>query len=71
MIRASDIDDWFEHHKLSANQAAACERLRQRGHALAMAIIEESPSSADQSAAIRLVRQAVWTANAGIACGGK
>jgi len=37
---------------------------------LALVILEHTPPSADQSAAIRKVREAVMTANASIACGG-
>ena len=37
---------------------------------LATAILNNVPPSADQSTAIRLVREAVMTANAGIACEG-
>ena len=38
---------------------------------LAETIVLNTPASADQTAAIRLIREAVMTANAAIACDGK
>lgn len=37
----------------------------------ARAVVALTPSSADQVAAVRKIREAVFTANAAIACGGK
>ena len=64
------IDEIFKYHAPSPDQCVAYEKLRSSGRDLAVAIIELTPPSADQSAAIRLVREAVMTANAAIALGG-
>lgn len=66
------LDNWFSHHP-PADMAVAAryERIRAAGKALAEVISRETPPSADQTAAVRKVREAVMTANAAIACGGR
>ena len=64
-----EIDHLFTYHPPNDGQAEKYDRLRAAGHFLAMMILELVPPGADQSAAIRKVREAIMTANAGIACG--
>lgn len=70
-IEQSALDNWFKYHKPTDGQPEKYEELRAAGKVLAETIVRLTPPSADQSAAIRLVREAVFTANAAIACGGK
>lgn len=65
------IDNWFTHHAPTPEQIVSYQELRKFGAMLAHAIALHCPSSADQTAAIRKVREAVMTANAAIACGGR
>jgi hypothetical protein len=65
------LDNWFSHHPPTDDQTGRYERLRGAGKAFAEAIVRETPASADQTAALRHVRDAVMTGNAAIACGGK
>ena len=65
------IENWFTHHAPSPPQIEAYQVLRERAKQLAYAIYGLCPASADRSAAIRLLRESVMTANASIACGGK
>lgn len=65
------IDNWFSYHPPQGDDAARYQRLRVAGKTFAEAIARETPPSADRTAAIRHVRDAVMTANAAIACGGK
>ena len=65
------IDNWFSYHAPQGDQAERYGRIREAGAAFARVIEAETPASADQTAAIRKVREAVMTANAAIACGGK
>lgn len=65
------IENWFTYHAPTPEQQAQYERLRDAGKSMAYAIIANTPPSADQTAALRLLREAVMTANAAIACGGK
>ena len=64
------INEWFVYHAPTGDQPAKYVAIREAGKALALAIVDNTPGCADQSAAIRKVREAVMTANAAIACGG-
>ena len=65
------IDNWFTYRAPKGDQAERYERIRAAAKRFAHVIREETPPSADQSAAFRKVREAVMTANAAIACGGR
>jgi hypothetical protein len=67
----ADLDNWFTYHAPSSDQQAHYVAIRDAAKAFAATILEHSPASADQTAAIRKVREAVMTANQSIACGGK
>ena len=71
MISKYEIENWFTYHAPTAEQQAHYVAIRDAAKAFAAVLVEHSPSSADQTAAIRFVRQAVMTANQAIACGGK
>ncbi len=71
MITQEQLDNWFQYHAATQEQAAKYVELRAAGKAMAEAIVRLTPPSADQTAAIRKVREAVFTANAAIACEGK
>ena len=70
MITPEHLKNWFTYHAPDEMQKVAYEELRNRGLDLAKAIVDLCPDSADTTAAVRLVRQAVMTANSAIACGG-
>ena len=65
------IDNWFTYHPPDQDQTSAYNRIREQGRKLAFVIRDCCPESADATAAIRKIREAVMTANASIACGGK
>lgn len=62
-----DLDNIFSYHAPTPEQLPKYDALRAAAKEFARAIIEKTPASADQSAAIRHVREAVMTANAAIA----
>lgn len=64
----SQIENWFRYHPPKGDQAERYERIRASAKDLAMVIAECTPLSADQTAALRQLRQCVMTANASIAC---
>lgn len=66
-----DLDDVFSYHPPTGNQISQYEAIRATGKVLANVILENTPKCADQSAALRKVREAVMTANAAIALNGK
>jgi hypothetical protein len=72
MITKLDLEHWFTYHPPQTDkEVAAYEDIRAAGYNLAEIILENTPEGADQSAAIRLVRQSVMQANAAIACRGR
>lgn len=66
-VNRDNIDEVFTFHAPSEEQQKSYQRLRTEAQALAQAILEEVPVCGDQQAAIRKVREALMTANAGIA----
>lgn len=72
MITPEQLDNWFMHHPpANEEQVQNYQAIRAAGKSLAQAIVALTPPSADQTAAVRKVREAVMTANAAIACQGK
>lgn len=55
---------------ITAEQSRAYATIRAAGKTLALAILQSVPKCADRTAAIRKVREAVMTANAGVALDG-
>jgi len=68
MITDAEIENWFSYHTPTNEQRIKYVDIRDAAKILAYVIIKNTPSSADQSAAIRLLRECVMTANAAIAC---
>jgi hypothetical protein len=71
MIDDATLQNWFTYHAPSADDLPHFAAIRDKALEFAKVIVENSPSSADQTVAIRKVREAVMIANAAIACGGK
>lgn len=63
----AELDNLFTHHPPHGDQAARYGRIRESARQFAEVILLSAPQSADRSAAIRKVREAVMTANAAIA----
>lgn len=68
---AFDLDDLFSYHPPTPEQLEHYRAVREGAKSFAQVILDHTPPSADQSAAIRLLRQVVMTANASIALEGK
>jgi len=68
MIRRADINSWFSYHAPTEAQIVAYKEIRQVAKSFAEVVLRHTPISADQTAAIRKIREAVMTANASIAC---
>ena len=67
-IKAADIDNLFTHHPPKGDQAERYQNIREIAKELALLMVKYCPPSADTSAAIRLLRESVMTANSAIAC---
>lgn len=64
------IDNVFSYHSPATEQIPKYEALRASAKAFAECVIEHCPSSADRTAALRKIREAVMTANASVALDG-
>ena len=69
--RQMDVDHVFTYHAPTHEQWAKYEAVRQAARNFAVVILNDVPAGADQSAALRKVREAAMTANAAIALGGR
>jgi hypothetical protein len=71
MGRFSDdaIDNIFTYHPPTGDQPQRYEAIREAARTFAKILVKNTPAGADQSAAVRHLREAVFTANAGIALG--
>ena len=58
----------FTYHPPQDGDQERYVAIREAGLAFARTLVEQTPPSADQTAALRKVREAVFTANAAIAC---
>ncbi len=65
-----DIEGIFTYHKPTEGQPEKYQKIREVAKIMAHVIVENTPACADQTAAIRKLREAVMTANASIALGG-
>jgi hypothetical protein len=70
MTLEEKINEMFTYHAPDPNQKVRYQNIREKAKEFARVIYENTPACADQSAAIRLVREAVMTANASIALRG-
>lgn len=65
------IDELFTYHSPVNDQPRRYELIRTKAREFAHVICDNTPVGPDQSASIRLLREAVMTANAAIALEGK
>lgn len=65
------IENWFTYHRPTEDQIPLYESLRDGAKAFACVVMNCVPACADRTVALRKIREAVMTANAAIACGGK
>jgi hypothetical protein len=65
------LDDIFSYHAPEGTQPSQYAAIREGAKAFAQILVENTPPSADQTAAIRKLREAVMTANAAVALNGQ
>lgn len=68
MITENDLANWFTYHPPVGDQIQRYAMLRDAARDFAQVVIALTTPSADQTAAVRKIREAVMTANAAIAC---
>jgi hypothetical protein len=67
-INRDQIDNWFTYHPPTGDQAQRYELMRMDFKRLAEKIIERTPCCADQTAALRMLRECAMAVNQTIAC---
>jgi hypothetical protein len=68
MSTTEDLENWFTYHPPKADQQERYVELREHFHRTALAILTLTPVCADQTAALRVLREAAMAANQIIAC---
>lgn len=71
MIMSKDLENWFTYHPPQPEDIPKYTAIREAALKFATVLVDNTPASADQSAAMRKLRECVTTANMSIACGGK
>lgn len=69
-VNKDNLDEVFKYHAPKEGQPEKYEKIRAAAKEFARVILENTPACADQSAALRLVREAGFTANAAVALEG-
>lgn len=64
----AQLDDWFRYHRPKEGQAQRYEAIRAAGKRFAVTVTALCPDSSERDAAIQHIREAVYNANAAIAC---
>lgn len=67
-ITQGELDNWFTYHSPIGNQSERYEAIRNKAKELAELFVNSSQSSADQTAALRKLRETVMAMNLAIAC---
>jgi hypothetical protein len=70
MLTKESLISAFTYHAPDPDQAIKYQNIRKQALELAVVIWDACPPSADRTAALRKLREAVMTANASIATGG-
>ena len=70
MLTDDKVEKIFQHQPPTEDMIPKFQQIRADANRLAKSILKHTPASADQTAAIRKVREAVMTANAAIALKG-
>lgn len=71
MITNEQLEHWFTNHPAQTGQREAYAHIDKAALEFARVVVKLTPASADQTAAIRKIREAVMTAMAAIACEGR
>ncbi len=69
-VTDANVDDVFSYHRPTEEQLPKYEAVRGAAKVFAHVLLQNTPTCADQQAALRHVREAVMTANAAIALQG-
>lgn len=68
MATPQEIENWFSYHRPIGDQPERYERIRAKAKEFAELIVASTPACADQTAALRKLRECVMAVNLTIAC---
>lgn len=68
MVSTNDLNNWFTYHPPIGDQQERYVKLREKAKEFAQLILECTPACADQTAALRKLRETVMAVNQTIAC---
>ncbi len=68
MATPEELDNWFTYHPPTEEQENRYVLLRDKFRELAYLILQETPACADQTAALRQLRECSMAVNQSIAC---
>jgi len=68
VAEGDELRNWFTYHAPKPDQIDRYQRIRDEALKFASVIKSNTPPCADQTAALRKLRECVMTANAAIAC---
>lgn len=71
MITKANLENWFTYHSPTDDQLPKYKAIREAAKKFAEVVVENTPPCADQTAAVRKIREATMTANQSIACNGE
>lgn len=71
MITQLQLDEWFTYHPPTDETVKRYNAIRAAGREFAEVVLANTPPCADQTVAVRRIREAVAVANAAVACDGK
>jgi len=70
-VTKDNVADVFTYHSPTPDQIPRYQAIRSKARELAEVILENTPACADQQASLRLLREAVYTANGAVALRGQ
>lgn len=68
MITQNELNNWFTYHPPKDDQQERYVKIRDKAKEFAEVLLASTPSCADQTVAIRKLRETVMAANLAIAC---
>ena len=71
MVTKAMLENWFTYHSPTPEQLPKYLAIREAGKVFAEVVVANTPQSADQTATVRKIREAVMSENQSIACGGE
>lgn len=71
MITNANLENWFTYHSPTPEQLPKYLAIREAARKFADVIVENTPPCADQTVAVRKIREATMVANQSIACNGE